>query len=71
MFRTAYAATSPRSLRDLVLKRFGLGRGLWLATEAASVANGLSYKPRYVLTDQQLDGLLLGGRALFDSGGAV
>ena len=71
VFRTAYAATSPRPLRDLVLSRFGLGRGLWLATEAVSVANGLSYKPRYVLTNQQLDGLVLGGRALFDSGGAV
>ena len=68
VFRTAYSAHAPKALRDLVLARFGEGRGLYLATPSAAEEDGLSYVAKYVLTETQITGLVLGAREMFAPG---
>jgi hypothetical protein len=64
MCRTAYQRPPSSRLRNAVIQRFGLGKGLLLANAADFEANGFSYRPKYVLTEQQINSLMLGAREL-------
>jgi hypothetical protein len=63
--RTAYRRPPQSRLRMAVIERFGEGKGLLLMKAADFEAQGFSYKPKYVLTEQQIDSLMLGARQLF------
>jgi hypothetical protein len=67
VFRTAYSETAPPVLTDAVIEAFGKGRGLILSTAADLASSGLDYRPLYVLTNKEVDGLWLGARQLFTS----
>lgn len=72
VFRTAYSSQAPQVLQQVVLERFGPDKGLLLSSVKAAAERGLTYVPRYVLTETQLNGLLLGVPELFGFGpGAV
>jgi hypothetical protein len=58
VFRTAYSRQAPKALQQLVLEQFGKGRGLALAKVSAMAEDGLTYVPKYVLTEAQLDALV-------------
>jgi len=66
IFRTAYSDCTPRILAEHVVKRFGLGRGLLLATERDAANAGLNYRPQYVLTDNQIAELCIGARSIIE-----
>jgi hypothetical protein len=64
IFRTSYSASSPPALARLVAEQYGRGRGLHICTPADAASVGLHYKPQYVLTDDQITGLVCGAKAV-------
>jgi hypothetical protein len=67
IFRTAYSPRSPPILAAHVLRKFGKGKGLLIDSIEAIGELGLSYVPEYVLTEDQITGLALGGMAIIDN----
>lgn len=66
LFRTAYSLESPPALAQHVSNQFGQGRGLLICRAQDAAENlGLHYRPQYILTEQQITNLLLGGEKLF------
>ncbi len=66
IFRTAYSPKSPPMLAAHVLRKFGKGKGLFIWPIEQIAELGLSYVPDYVLTEDQITGLALGGMAILD-----
>lgn len=60
IFRTARTLHRPSRLTDFIERQFGLERGLMLAEHADLVRAGMSYVPKYVLTETQINALLAG-----------
>ena len=63
IFRTADSKSSHPALREYVQREFGTGRG-FMISKMGSLPAGLRYEPQYVLTQDQVDALFLGGRKL-------
>ena len=61
IFRTAYAVNGPSILKDFVILNFGYGRGAMLSPHE-QVPEGMQYIPRFVLNDNQMNGLIAGMR---------
>ena len=59
IFRTAYSLSHTSLLKQFIATEFGLGRGFFLA-EKHDIPKGMIYEPKYVLNDNQIDGLLAG-----------
>jgi hypothetical protein len=55
LFRTAYAQPESHWLHQLVVKEFGIGRGLVFGTQSNMV-----YEAKYVLTDENINALISG-----------
>lgn len=68
LFRTAYSRYSPPTLARHILERFGPGRGLLICSAADVRSADLHYEPRYVLTEDQITGLVYGAQSLFNRG---
>jgi len=62
IFRTARTMHSRSKLRDFVERRFGLQRGLMLASRENLSRIDMVYAPKYVLTETQINALLNGLR---------
>lgn len=60
IFRTAYAAPRTHPLSCFVLRHFGPGKGILLATPDQASELGFSYTSRSVLTDLQNDAFVAG-----------
>lgn len=60
LFRTAYADKAPQRLKAKVVNTFGEGRGLFAMPEPDACSYGLHYDPQYVLSDEQISGLMRG-----------
>jgi hypothetical protein len=60
IFRTVRTINRPSRLRDFIERQFGLQRGLMLAEHADLTRAGMSYVPKYVLTETQINALLAG-----------
>ena len=58
LFRTAYSDKSPFVLKKNILSEFGEGRGLFLCPSENIVRTGIYYDPKYVLTDNDITGLI-------------
>lgn len=67
IFRTAYSKESPPVLARHVERQFGRGRGLLICSLADAIQAGLYYEPQYVLSEDEVTGLLLGARSLVES----
>ena len=59
IFRTAYAIDRPSVLKEFVVSSFGLGRGALISPIEALPAK-MRYTPKFVLTDNQIEGLIAG-----------
>jgi hypothetical protein len=55
--RTAYSNHSPPALKRHLLETFGEGRGLLAFSDTAAREDGFEYRPRYILTGEQVDNL--------------
>ncbi|WP_437760764.1 hypothetical protein [Sorangium sp. So ce1389] len=64
IFRSAYAAPEGSNLRTVVVEQFGLGRGLFLATRSDAMQANFSYRPKHVVTEAEIAGLILSARAV-------
>ncbi len=64
LFRTADGAKSPPALKVHVERKFGRGRGLYACKIERAIEDGLRYEPRYVLTQDQVDVLGRGAKAM-------
>jgi hypothetical protein len=68
IFRTAYARPDNSRLRSVITCHFGQGRGLLLFPTTDLPKVELDYQPKHVLTETQIDSLVLGARSLFTAG---
>ena len=59
LFRTAYAIEGASVLKEFVVSNFGLGRGALLSSEK-DLPKGMQYIPKFVLKDNQINGLIAG-----------
>lgn len=64
IFRTAYSAQSNNVLSDFIRAEFGVGKGLMLIRDSDAAQSGLLYVPQYVLSADQLPGLVAGAMSL-------
>jgi hypothetical protein len=62
VFRTARVIDRPSVLKDFIERHFGLHRGMMLVERSALDAIQMDYVPKYVLTEAQITGLILGMR---------
>jgi hypothetical protein len=63
VFRTAYAQSEDSNLRKAVVEEFGLGRGLFLMPWSDALDAGFEYRPKYVVTEVEVTGLIQGAHA--------
>ena len=68
IFRTAYAIQQPSILKEFILEKFGYGRGALLCPERELHTLGMAYEPKYVLNENQINGLVAGLRAQITNG---
>jgi hypothetical protein len=59
IFRTAYSLTQPNILTDYIISNFGMGRGAMLGRNN-ELPEGMQYIPKFVLNDNQVNGLING-----------
>lgn len=59
VFRTAYQAEGPSVLKDFIISSFGQNLGALLCQQQ-DLPSGMKYVPKYVLKDNQIDGLISG-----------
>lgn len=59
VFRTAYQIEGPSVLKDFIISSFGQNRGALLCQQQ-DLPPGMKYVPKYVLKDNQIDGLISG-----------
>lgn len=59
-FRTVYYGEVPKEFKDLVVDKFGEGRGTMIATPQQMETNGFKYMPKYTLNNLQINGLING-----------
>lgn len=59
IFRTAYAIERSSLLKDYITTNFGHGRGAMLSPYE-QVPEGMQYIPKFVLNDNQINGLIAG-----------
>jgi hypothetical protein len=64
VFRTAYSKFSPPLLTAHVQQEFGKGKGLMICKMEDAVKSGLRYEPLHVLTQDEVDALGRGARAM-------
>jgi hypothetical protein len=60
IFRSALTICRASRMRDLIERHFGLQRGLMLAEHADLTRAGMTYVPKYALTETQINALLAG-----------
>lgn len=58
IFRTARKIDRPSVLKTFIERRFGLGRGMLLLTRSGLREHQIEYVPKYVLTEDQMNGLI-------------
>lgn len=63
--RTAYSAKSPPLLRETILPQFGPGCGALLATAEQWRETGLEYRPKRMMSDEEIEGLAHGTKAFY------
>ena len=61
IFRTAYAIDKPSILKDFIVSNFGYGRGA-MVCHSNDLPESMQYVPKFVLKDNQINGLLAGLR---------
>lgn len=59
-FRTVYFGEVPYQFKDLVVEKFGTGKGTIIATPEQMLHNELIYIPKYSLSATQINGLING-----------
>ena len=59
VFRTAYQIEGPSVLKDFIISSFGQNRGALLCQQQ-DLPPRMKYVPKYVLKDNQIDGLISG-----------
>ncbi len=59
IFRTAYSIDRPSVLKNYIVSQFGYGRGAMICPNH-QLPQGMKYIPKYVLTDNQINGLIAG-----------
>ena len=64
-FRTAYSSKSPPLLKTTILRQFGEGCGALLATPTQWLETELEYRPKRVLTDDEIEGLAHGTKQFY------
>lgn len=67
-FRTAYAATTPNWLREMVFELFGEGRGLICGEPVYLQRLGLEYQPKNIATDDQITSVVRGAIQVIQHG---
>lgn len=65
--RTAKSGRAPPALARHMRQAFEAKTGLLIQSAEAAAEMGLFYRPRYVLTSDQIDGLARGARAVLES----
>ena len=66
IFRTAYGAVPESNLRQAVQQEFGEGRGILIMPGDDLAARGFEYRPRYALTDEQIQASARGALAIIE-----
>lgn len=66
IFRTAYSAWGPAGLAKYVDLTFGPNKGLYVDLWKHTRQQGLSYEPQYVLTAEEVTGLMGGAYRLIE-----
>lgn len=59
-FRTIYFGEVPNQLKQLIVDKFGNGKGTIIATPDNMLSNGFTYIPKYSLSNLQINGLING-----------
>lgn len=67
LFRTAYSEVSPPILQKKILSKFGKGRGLFVMSIEELCKTGIIYDAKYILTDDQITGLLRGAQTMIEN----
>lgn len=67
IFRTAYAIEGASMLKEFIVSNFGLGRGAILSP-VKDLPTGMQYLPKFVLKDNQINGLIAGMMYQLDKG---
>lgn len=67
LFRTAYSDASPFLLKKKILAEFGEGHGLFLCSAEDLARTGIRYDPQYVLTNDEITGLLQAALAMIEN----
>ena len=65
LFRTAYSSKSPPLLRATILRQFGEGCGVLLATQEQWLETELDYRAKRVLADDEIEGLAHGTKEFY------
>jgi hypothetical protein len=60
ILRTGFSSKAPPRLARHVASRFKPTQGLYIATAAAALNDGLCYEPQHVFSDEQVDSLYRG-----------
>jgi hypothetical protein len=69
LFRSAYAVKPTHHLAQFVRSRFGEGRGAIVIPSSDLDEMGMQYRPKYVLTDPQVNALWAGLGYVLSNGG--
>lgn len=66
LIRTGRSPKAPPRLRALVDARFGPTQGLYIATAAAAIDDGLGYEPQHVFSNDEIDACCHGAMTFLD-----
>lgn len=62
IFRSAYSVSAPSLLKSFIVSNFGMGKGALLST-CEQLPSGMEFRPKFALTDVQIDNVLMGFKA--------